>query len=262
MSEEENKTASPPKEEKTEQPTKIKVEVKRDPEVDALHEELERVKAELKSTKDATVTEKQTLEEAKKKIEDELREKTAILEQQALAAIEKEKTDILEMAKDGKLTDEQINEIETKLEKPQNIGLVKDFVTMLVSATKETPPTKEPPKTPPSGKAPITPPTSGGDEFTTSREVIDDVYRKIQFPDKYTKEEVDDAKKKRDQLLTSMIKGKSWEQLKSGQRISAYKIIACPNCGGTIVGEIPDVCPYCKFKLSKMGDVRPEEQRR
>lgn len=264
MSEEESKTgekkeSTPPKEEQT----KIKVTVDRDKEVDSLQQELAGVQAELKAAKDANEAEKKTLSDEKKRIEDELAEKKAILEQQALAAIEKEKADILDLAKQGKLSDEQINEIEAKLEKPQNIGLVKDFVTMLVSTiAKEKPPEKELPKTSPSGKAPITPPTSGGDEFTTSRELIDDIYRKIQYPTQYTKEEVEEAKKKRDQLLTSLIKGKSWEQLKAGQRLSPFKIMNCPNCSGTIIGQIPDTCPYCKFKLSKTGDIRPEEQRR
>lgn len=264
MSDPEKKDSSstPPKEEP--EPTKIKVSVDRSKEVDALHEELEGIKAELKAAKDASEAEKKTLSDEKTRIETELAEKKAILEQQALAAIEKEKTDILELAKKGKLTDEQINEIEVKLEKPQNVGLVKDFVTMLVSAAeKQTPPPKEkePPKTP-SGKAPITPPSSGGDEFATSREVIDDIYRKVQNPRNYTKEEVEEAKKKRDQLLTSLIAGKAWSDLKAGQRLSQskIKITECPMCKGTIVGEVPETCPYCKFKFSKTGDVRPEER--
>jgi hypothetical protein len=264
MSEDKN---TPPKEEPTkETPTespKIKVSVERSKEVDSLHEELERVKAELKAAKDLGEAEKKTLSDDKTRIENELKEKRAILEQQALAELEKVKAEILDMAKKGKLTDEQINEIEAKLEKPQNVTLVKDLVTMMVSTIKETPPPpKEPPKTP-SGKAPIIPPTSGGgDEFNTSREIIDDIYRKIQFPTQYTKEEVEEAKKNRDKLLTAMIKGKSWEQLRAGQGMKTFKIRNCPNCSGTIIGEIPDLCPYCKFKLSKTGDIRAEEQRR
>jgi len=231
-----------------------RVEISRDPEIDSLQQELAKAKADLEASKKLSVDEKKTLEDEKKRIEDELKEKKAILEQQALTQLEKERSDIMELAKKSKLSDEQISDIEKKLEDPKSVGIVRDLITMLSSTTKEVVPPKKPD---PSGKAPITPPPSGegGEGFETKRAMIDELYKRAYyFPQEYTKEQVEDAKKKIETLLRSMIGGKSWKQMQEGERLPTFKIMECPKCRGTIIGEVPEKCPYCKFNFTKTGD--------
>jgi rubrerythrin len=230
-----------------------KVEIGRQPEIDSLQEELTRTKIELTKVKEGQEGEKKKILDEKTQIEQELKEKKAILDKQALDTLEKEKESILDLAKKSNLSDEQITEIEAKLTKVENVSIVKDMITMLVSATeKPIPPAKTP-----SGKAPITPPLKEGgtDEFDNQRAMVDELYRRAYYaPQEYTKEEIVDAKKKIETLLRSMIEGKSWQQLKGGQRLPAFKLMQCPKCSGTIVGEVPEKCPYCKFNFAKTGD--------
>jgi len=231
-----------------------RVEISRQPEIDSLQAELAKVKADLDASKKLSVDEKTAFEGEKKRIEDELKEKKAILEAQALTQLEKERNDIMELVKKSKLSDDQISDIEKKLEDPKNIGIVKDLITMLASSM-ETPAT--PPKKPdPSGKAPITPPPKeGGEGFESKRAVVDELYRRAYyFPQEYSKEEVEDAKKKIETLLRSMIGGKSWKQMQEGERLPVFKMMECPKCRGTIVGDVPERCPYCKFNFAKTGD--------
>lgn len=256
---EDGKEKKPKVDESTEQPDEKKVihkiEINRNPEIDSLQAELQKAKTELEASKKLGADEKKVLEEDKKRIEDELKEKRAILEQQALKQLEAEKNDIMELAKKSKLTEEQISDIEKKLEDPKSVGIVKDMITMLASTVKETPPEKK--KEVPSGKAPIVPPPTGegGEGFETRRAVVDELYRRAYYsPHEYTPEQVEDAKKKIETLLRSMITGKSWKQIQEGERLPAFKMLDCPKCHGTIIGEVPEKCPYCKFNFTKTGD--------
>lgn len=256
---EDGKEKKPKVDESTEQPDEKKIvhkiEISRQPEIDSLQAELQKAKTELETSKKLSVDEKKVLEEEKKRIEDELKEKRAILEAQALSQLEKERNDIMELAKKSKLTEEQISDIEKKLEDPKSVGVIKDLITMLASNVKETPPDKK--KETPSGKAPIIPPSSGevGEGFETKQAVVDELYKRAYyFPNQYTKEQVEDAKKKIETLLRSMITGKSWKQMQEGERLPAFKMMECPKCHGTIVGEVPERCPYCKFNFTKTGD--------
>ena len=249
-----------PKVEEPEQPDEKKVvhrvEISRQPEIDSLQAELQKTKTELEASKKLGVDEKKILEDEKKRIEDELKEKRAILEAQALKQLEEERNSIMELAKKSKLTEEQISDIEKKLEDPKSVGIVKDLITMLVSSTKETPLEGKKKETP-SGKASIVPPSSGeaGEGFETKQAVVDELYKRAYyFPNQYTKEQVEDAKKKIETLLRSMITGKSWKQMQEGERLPAFKMMECPKCHGTIVGEVPERCPYCKFNFTKTGD--------
>jgi len=259
MSTDEIKEKKPKVDESTEQPDEKKVvhrvEISRQPEIDSLQAELQKTRTELEASKKLSVDEKKVLEDEKKRIEDELKEKRAILEAQALKQLEEERNSIMELAKKSKLSDEQISDIEKKLEDPKSVGIVKDLITMLASSTKETPPEKK--KEIPSGKAPITPPPSGeaGEGFETKQAMVDELYRRAYyFPNQYTKEQVEDAKKKIETLLRSMIGGKSWKQMQEGERLPAFKMMECPKCRGTIVGEVPEKCPYCHFNFTKTGD--------
>jgi hypothetical protein len=230
-----------------------RMEVDRTPEIDSLHAELEKIKSEKETLEKAQVDEKKKTEAEKKVIEDELKEKKAILEKQSLDQLEKTKTEILDLAKKSKLSEEQISEIEKKLEDAKNVGLVKDMITMLASSIKEPPKTKPPPD----GKASLTSPPSGedGETFENKVAMIDELYKRAYYASQeYTKEQVDDAKKKIETLLKSLISGKSWQQMKDGQRLPAFKMIECPKCHGTILGEVPERCPYCKFNFAKTGD--------
>ncbi len=253
-----------------------KVTIDRSPELEALRKEKDdALKAAgdkataLEAEKKALADEKAALEAEKKRISDELEEKKNVLAQQALAEFEKEKTAIMEMLKDSKLTDEQKAEIEEKLQTPKNLEVVKSLITMMADAIK--PPASggsgeggegagagdggsKPPA--PKGKAPFIPPT-GAEQFEDKVAMVDELYRRAYYePHLYTKEQVEEAKKKIDTLFQTLIGSKSWKQLKEGNEIPRHlvKMQACPKCGRTFIGELPPKCPTCGFNFTKTGN--------
>lgn len=266
----------PPTDDK--KPLVTKIEIDRSAEVEAIRKEKEAaeakaleatqaLEAEKKRSEDAkkiTDDEKKVIEDAKTAAEDELKEKKSILAQQALEAYEKEKTQILDLIKDSKLTDEQKGEVEEKLKDPKNLETVKSLITMMAAAIK--PPEKKGDddkggddkggeKKPLAGKAPPFVPPTDAETFETKVEMVDEYYKRAYYkPQLYTKEQVDEAKAKIDELFRSLIGGKSWKQLRSGMKLPLPQMMSCPKCNKTFVGELPPRCPQCAFNLSRTGD--------
>lgn len=186
----------------------FRVEVDRSPEVE--RERLEKEKAEQKV----------------KDLEAKLTEKDAILGQQALDAMEKRKTEIMDMARKGKLTDDQIAEIEEKMTDPKAVESIYTMVKIIsdnVSAVK-----KELPRIP-SGKASITPPRHEGEDYDSEKELIADLYRKAYDPKARattTMEERAEAVEKINQLWSSLLKNPTKT---SNKRI--FDLSECPQCG-------------------------------
>ena len=244
-------------------PTKVKVEIDRSPEVEAIRKEADDARKALETaTKKAEEDKKQfdvdkkTLEDAKKKINDELEEKKGILAQQALTEFEKEKASIMDLVKDSKLTEDQKAEIETKIQDPKSLATIKSLLGMMVTAIQEPAATPEKKKEP-TGKATITPPidNTGKEHFEDKVAMIDELYKRAyDHPELYTSQEVADAKFKIDTLFKTLIGSKSWSQLKAGQNLPIQQIMSCPKCNRTFVGELPQKCPTCLFNFTKTGD--------
>lgn len=238
---------------------KIRVDVTMTKEMKDIQEQLRIAKNELESVTTKSTAEKEQLLGDKEKIETELKEKTAILEQQALDEFEREKKTLLELASKSKLTKEQVDEIEKKLSTPKNLEVVKGIMEMMLSAITSPPEEKEKdkekkPPAPPSGKATFTVP-DGSETFANNVAMIDELYDRAYYhKDKYTPEQVSDAKRKIDTIFQSLISGPSWDAMKKGEKIPLPKIMACPKCGTTIIGELEDKCAKCGFSLGKTGD--------
>lgn len=281
MSEEENKEEGKQEEGKTRTKVELKVDENKIAEKVAqrLKEESqskggkkdnssdEEAVAKLKAEHDKELEEKEKelekMRVEKEKAEEELNTKTAILEKAAIERFEKEKNDILELCKNSKLNEEQVAEIEEKLQTPEDISKVKSLVNMLVSfiPKEEEKLEGEKPKKIPQGKAPITPPPEG-DQYEGGVQMIDSLYdmaygRHLDGKWKYPEKQRSEADMKVRQLIQSLIDGKSWKQMKEGIGIDKImSTIKCPGCGRTIVGEVPDKCPYpdCNFNFAKTGD--------
>lgn len=255
-----NPPANPPAQ--TEKTTKIKVDINRDPEIEAIRSELEKTKLEKQKIEEQSLSDKKRLEEAKVAAEKELEEKKAILEQQALQEFDKEKSTILNSVKESRLTDEQKAEIEEKLQDPKNLEIVKSLVTMMVESIKSEEEEKKAleekaQKKAPTGKAPFIPQDTSAEQFESPVAMVDELYKRAyEQPHLYTKQQQEDAKKKIDGLFNSLINGKSWSQLREGEKIPSHKlnIQACPKCNRTFIGELPPKCPTCGFNLSKTGN--------
>jgi len=244
------------KEQKT---RKIQINVSRQKEIDELQKEIAEQKVAMEAKETKWEEEKQKLEDEKTATNEVLAEKKAILEKQALEQFEADKKEIMELAKDGSLTDEQMAEIEERLASPKNLEIVKGLITMLVPkvVAKVEGETKDG-KKPPQGKAPFTPPKDAK-EFANPEELIGSLYNKAYYDPKATIQQKKEAVEKIDKLFTSLIEGKAWAQLKSGLgRYPEAKISECPRCGEIILGE-PDKCPKCKVdlqqKMRKRGEV-------
>lgn len=237
---------------------RIKVNVTMTKEMKDLQEKLKNAENQLTSLTTKSTTEKEELLAAKEKLEQDLKEKTAILEQQALDDFEKEKKALLDMASKSKLTKEQLEEIEKKLSTPKNLEVVKGIMEMMISAITP-PPEEEKDKKkekipPPTGKAPFAPPTDA-ETFKDKVAMVDELYDRAYYhKDKYTPEQTADAKRKIDTLFQSLIKSPSWDAMRKGEIIPLPKIMACPKCGVTIIGEPADKCENCGFSLGKTGD--------
>jgi len=198
---------------------KIRIEVDRSPEI-------ERIKLE----RDA--------------FERELIEKRAILEAQALAELEKSRTEIMDMAKIGKLSDDQLAEIEQKLEDPKQVESIKMMVKM-ISDSVEKVKTELPKKKIPDGKTSIIPPNKSGQQFETESEVITSLYFTAYDPKAgATAEQKRDAIDKINQLWTTMLKNPV-----SRQPRKIIDVSACPQCGHVNEsprGSIVITCEKCK----------------
>jgi hypothetical protein len=234
---------------------RIKIAVSRDPEITALQAELAELKEKHGTDQATWEADKQKLEGEKVQITDELVEKRAIIQKKSMEDFEKEKQAILTIARSTKLTDAQMAEIETKLTTPANLEVVKTMVNLLstvVQTVEKTPP-KAPPE-PPKGKATFIPPTDA-EQFEDNVEMVNSLYDRAYYnPKKYTKEVVEDAKRKIDELIKSMTTGKSWGQLKLGGSLGKIQLMACPKCGNIIKGEVPQRCPKCNFNFQRTGD--------
>lgn len=158
------------------------------------------------------------------RLKTELEEKKNIIEQEALTELEKEKKAVLELLNQSDLSYEQRAAIEDKLENPANLELVKSMLG--VKSTK---------KRAPYGKSTILPSNSGGAENTII--LLDQIYDKIQHPQKYSSIEVEQAKAQRDTLLTSMIEGPSFQDLKEhgSKPVEKHSFMTCPKCGATLM---------------------------
>lgn len=246
---------------------KLKISVDRDPEITALQEELAQLKEKSKADTKAWEDKEKTLAEEQKGIKGELKEKTEVLEKQALEKFESEKAAILKLCADSNLDEDKIAEIEEKLAKPQNLELVKGLVNMMVSLKpKETPDPKEgkgngegkDPKKPPKvkGKSTFTPP-EGAKTYEDERAMIDGLYEMAgNKQGKYTVQEQKAADAQIDMLFKTLISSKSWQQMRAGITIGKHEIMACPKCGKSIIGKVPDRCPYCNFNFTKTGDIK------
>lgn len=248
---------------------KIQINVSRDKEIEALQKELAEFKLAMEAKEEKWEEEKQKLEDEKVTTVEELTEKKAILEKQALEAFEKDKKEIMELAKSGSLSDEQLAEIEEKLSSPKNLSIVKGLITMLApkkdgdgegdKGTGEG--TNE--KKPPAGKATFTPPKDAK-QYENPEALIGELYHKGYYATDVTLQERNDAREKIDKLFEALIGGKAWAQMKAGysgsgsERFPEAKITECPRCKEIIVGE-PLRCPKCgvdlQQKMRKRGEV-------
>ena len=240
----------------------IQINVSRDKEIEALNKRNAELELKAKQIDDEREAEKLKLEDEKKAIKEELEEKQAILEKQALEAFEKEKAEVIAMAKDRELSDEQMTGIEERLTDPEKLEMVKSLIGMLAPKAEIKPPEKLVGK-PPAGKASITtPPTRQGSSevYDTPEKLMTALYWKGYYArdGEVTVQERADARKKIDQLFSALIEGKAWEQLRGGKkRLPNQKVTFCPRCHDIIVGT-PDKCPKCghdlQEKLRKQGE--------
>ena len=243
---------------------KIQINVSRDKEIEALTKELAEKDAMLEREKEEREEREQKLEDEKTKIQEELTEKQAILEKQALEAFEEEKKQILELAKNSKLSDDQMAEIEERLTTPEKLETVKALITMLSPEPDgEGQGEKSDDKKPPSGKAPIsTPPErrTDGEVFDDPESLMASLYWKAYYAkdNEVTVQERAEALRKINKLFQDLIGGKAWKQLKDGERLPEIKVTQCPKCFDIIVGT-PDKCPKCGHDLQERLRKRGEE---
>lgn len=261
MSENDKDKSGNPEEGKGKEPRVINV---------VLTEEIKKLMNEKRDLETALATSKTTSDKEKaeaiaekKRIEDELTDKKAQLDQIALDKFEAEKQGILKAVKESSLKPEQVKEIEDKIQTPTQLESVKGIIALLLSGAKADKERKEKEeeetknKQPPAGKAPMGfTPSKDAETFESKVAMIDELYKRAYYtPKEYTMEQVADAKKKINTLFQTLINSKSWTQLKQGKTIEIPQFIACPRCGATVIGEIPEKCEKCNFKFSKLGDV-------
>jgi ribosomal protein S13 len=194
---------------------KIRIEVDRSPEVERLRKENEAIASELK-------------------------EKRAILEAQAMEALEKDKKEIMDMARIGKLTDEQLADIEEKLQDPTQVKSIKMLVSMISNQIEKVKTDLK--RKIPDGKAPIIPPH--GEEFEDKKTVIAELYRTARDPKAgATAEQKRDAEEKITELWRSFMKNDKSRQLKS-----IVDMTICPDCSHSNtspVGASVITCEKC-----------------
>jgi len=241
---------------------KIQINISRDKEIEALQKEKAELEAKFEREKEEREEKEQKLEAEKTAIQDELTEKQAILEKQALEAFEKEKKELLEIARSRNLSDEQMADIEERLTTPERLEMVKGLVAMLAPKPVEDNPS-ETDKKPPSGKATLTPPARKGDSevFADPEALISKLYWTAYYAreGEVTVQERKKAVDKINKLFNALIGGKAWKQMRSGERMPANKITECPHCHEIIVGT-PDTCPKCGWNLQEKMRKQGEEE--
>jgi len=239
----------------------IQINVSRDKEIEELNKRNAELELKAKQLEEEREAEKLKLEDEKKAIREELEEKQVILEKQALEAFEKEKAEVIAMAKERELSDEQMAGIEERLTDPEKLEMVKSLIGMLAPKA-EIKPIEDLEKKPPTGKATIIIPVRKGTStaYDTPEKLMTDLYYKAYYArdGEVTIQERADARKKIDQLFKALIEGKAWGQMKTGERrLPNQKVTFCPRCHNIIVG-IPDKCPSCghdlQEKLRKQGE--------
>jgi len=239
---------------------KIQINVSRQKEIDELQREKAELEAKLERERVEREEREQKLEDEKTKIQEELTEKQAILEKQALEAFDKEKKELLELARGRSLSDEQMAEIEEKLTTPERLEMVKSLVAMLAPKPEVTPLEAE--KKPPSGKATLVSPSRKGDSevFADPEALISNLYYKAYYAreGEVTVQERKQAIDKINKLFNALIGGKAWKQMRSGERLPANKVTECPHCHEIIVGT-PATCPKCGWDLQEKMRVQGEE---
>jgi len=189
---------------------KIKVNIDRSPEVEAIRAE-------------------------KEAVEQELAEKKAILEQQALEEFEQLKQRLSEKFNDQNILD---------------CGSPSEVYSYIASVNK---PQEQ--KRVPMGKAPMYSSDSGGAK--DYGELLDQLYDTAYYNPKATPEERQEAKQKIDQLFDSLISGRSWEQLKRSKAYDAIiktNVESCPSCGKTLISGARCSCGYDPYS----GKHRPK----
>ena len=191
-----------------------RVEISRQPEIDSLHEDLAKAKAEKE-------------------------ELNAKLELAALAEVERQKTELkakypqakslIDSCTDGNM----LSDLESNLKDSYGTG-----------------------KHAPYGKSSIIPP-KGEESFNSQAEMVDSLYDRAYFSSqKYSKEEVDEAKQKIEQLLRSMIGGSAWKEMRERgtSPIEQHKLSACPKCHFTLVDT--SKCSNCGYDATEKQKVR------
>lgn len=240
---------------------KIQINVSRQKEIDELQKEKAELEAKFDLERKEREEREQKLEDEKVKIQEELTEKQAILEKQALEAFDKEKKELLELARGRSLSDEQMAEIEEKLTTPERLEMVKSLVAMLAPKLPEEKPLEAEKKLP-SGKATLVPPERKGDSevFADPEALIADLYYKAYYAreGEVTVQERKQAIDKINKLFGALIGGKAWKQLRGGERMPANKITECPHCHEIIVGT-PATCPKCGWDLQEKMRRQGEE---
>jgi len=187
-----------------------RVEISRDPEIDALHDENAILKAKL--------------------------------EEASLYEVSRQKAELI--AKYGEYKDE-IEDLKT----PQEMDKFK--LRIFNDKVHEKPKTQIP-----YGKSSIIPP-KGEMEYSSQAEMVDKLYDTAYYNSrKYTPEEVEDAKKKIETLLKSMIGGSAWKEMRERGTtpIEKHKISACSKCGYTKIDT--DICPNCSYNPKEKQAVR------
>jgi hypothetical protein len=184
----------------------------------------------------------QRIQKEKEALERELKAKTDILDAQAAQALQKSRDEIMEMAKIGKLTEEQLSEIEAKLEDPRQVESIKMMVKM-ISDQVEKVKTDLPKRKIPDGKSSIIPP-SKGQEFEDKKTVIAELYRTARDPKSgATAEQKRDAEEKITELWRSFMKNPKSRELKS-----IVDVTICPDCrhsNTSPVGASVITCEKC-----------------
>jgi hypothetical protein len=187
-----------------------RVEISREPEIDALHDENAILKAKL--------------------------------EQASLYEVSRQKAELI--AKYGEYKDE-IEDLKT----PEELDKFK--LRVFNDKVHEKPKTHVP-----YGKSSIVPP-KGEMEYSSQAEMVDSLYDRAYYSSqKYSKEEVAEAKQKIDQLLRSMIGGNAWKELRERgtSPIEKHKISACPKCHYTLIDT--NECPNCHYNATEKQKVR------
>jgi len=181
----------------------------------------------------------------KEALAQELTEKRAILEKQALTEIEKSKTEIMDMARIGKLTDEQLAEIEEKLQDPKNVEPIRKMVEIIKDNIEKV--KNDIPKLKiPYGKASLTAPTGKGTEnFSDEKELISELYKTASDRSK-TPEERKDAQDHIDILWKSLLKNPNKRTV--GKSVDVSMCPQCNNVNESARGQSKITCGKCGFE--------------